>query len=96
MLIQENVKIRVYYNIPKRKKYIRQNKYFENVDYKVYNSNNEELDISICKDINIKILHHLIVQIEMNEIGIDIYNKDEEVFNNKCTQLSLNGKDLIL
>ena len=38
----------------------------------------------------------MIVQIEMNEIGIDIYNKDEEVFNNKCTQLSLNGKDLIL
>ena len=32
----------------------------------------------------------------MNEIGIDIYNKDEEIFNNKCTQLSLNGKDLSL
>ena len=30
----------------------------------------------------------------MNEIGIDIYNKDEKVFNNKCTRLSLNGKDL--
>ncbi len=63
-------KLRVYYNIPKRKKYIRQNKYFENVDFKVYNSKNEELDISICKDINIKILHQLIFIIKMKKFLI--------------------------
>ena len=99
-------KLRVYYNIPNEEKiYIGQNKCFEHVDYKVYNSKNEELDISICKDINIKITTpidfsnpkiQLLLAIEMNEIGIDIYNKDEEIFNNKCTQLSLNGKDLSL
>jgi hypothetical protein len=30
----------------------------------------------------------------MQQNGIDIYNKDEEVFNDVCSSLSLNGKDL--
>ncbi len=97
-------KLRVHYNIPPQEKiYIGQNKCYEYVDYKVYNEKKEELDLSICKGINIKVSTPidpsnpkigLLLAIQMQEEGIDIYNKDEEVFNDKCSSLSLNGKDL--
>ena len=97
-------KLRVHYNIPPQEKiYIGQNKCLEYVDYKVYNEKNEELDLSICKDINIKVSTpidpsnpkiDILLAIQMQQNGIDIYNKDEEVFNDVCSSLSLNGKDL--
>ena len=96
--------LRIHYNIPPEEKiYIGQNKCYEYVDYKVFNSKNEELDLSICKDIKIKVSTPvdpsnpkvgILLALEMQEQGIDIYNKDEEVFNDVCTSLSLNGKDL--
>ena len=100
-------KLREHYKIPNSEKiYIDQYKCIgDNMNYSVYNSRKEKLDLSICEGIDIKISIpidpsnpkiQLLLALEMQEQGVDIYNENETVFNDKCTSLSLEGKDLSL
>ena len=76
---------------------------YNKYQFDVYDSRQNKLDLKHCEDKNI-IINTPLDNPEIAELAkemkdkfdIDIYNKDEEVFNSKCTKLNINGKDLIL
>ncbi len=76
---------------------------YDKYQYDVYDSKQNKLNLKLCEDKNIIINTPLgnsknaeLAKEMKDKFGIDIFNKDEEVFNSKCSKLNINGKDLIL
>ena len=74
-----------------------------NVEYAVYNENKEKLDLSVCKDeliiINYQINTSMINVSKINyysSLGIDIFNIEDQFFNDICYSYSEGDSDMIL
>ena len=74
-----------------------------NVEYAVFNDDKERLDLSVCKDEDIRINYELNMSlINMTKIryyydqGIDVFNIEDEFFNDICYSYSENESDMIL
>ena len=74
------------------------------VQYVVYNENNEQLDLNVCQDEQIRINYALKENSTLDtnlysnfiEKGIDILNSSDSFFNDICYSYSENGSDIIL
>ena len=76
---------------------------FNKTQYVVYNEEGIELDLSPCNAVNItetktinpecEELNYDIAKTLLEEQGINIYDPNEPVFNDRCTSLQVNGKD---
>ena len=73
------------------------------VEYAVFNEEKKRLDLSACKEDKIKIHYELnlsSVNIEKvkyySDLGIDIFNIDDDFFNDICFSYSENNSDMIL
>ena len=74
------------------------------VQYVVYNENNEQLDLSVCQDEQIRINYALKENSTLDtnlysnfiDKGIDILNSSDSFFNDICYSYSENGSDIIL
>ena len=75
------------------------------VEYAVYDENKNQLDLSVCKDVKIKINYKItnssLVDSELintfNELGINVFNIEDDFFNDLCYPYSNeNNTDLIL
>ena len=75
------------------------------VDYFLYDYNGNELNISICEEKSIKIYSPIVnlnsinlnELIELNNLGYDIFNAEDEFYNNICTRFSSqNNTDVTL
>ena len=72
------------------------------MQYEVYTQNQTKLNLEPCKDVQIKITKPLtnIDNLNLNlsrtlsEQGIDIYDAESPIFNDRCTTLSIDGKDV--
>ena len=73
------------------------------LQYEIYRESSQtKLDITPCNDIPISITKPLTnvegidfdLAEDLKDQGIDIFNKDDPIFNDRCTTLSLNGKDV--
>lgn len=80
------------------------NKVTVQVEYKIYDSKGRELDLSICQDVPINISTPLNSNVninidkakELSEQGYDIYDPENDFFNDVCIPYSTNGKDVTL
>ena len=75
----------------------------DNVEYAVFNENDEKVGLSICKDEKIKIHYQLNTSmINMSkvryysELGIDIFNINDDFFNDICYPFFVDDADIIL
>ena len=73
------------------------------VEYAAYNDNKEILDLSICKDTDIEVIHEIINDSynlsnynSFKNTGIDIFNIDDSFFNDICHPYSDSKNDLVL
>ena len=74
------------------------------VEYQVYDDIKNLLDLSICNDSNIKILHAIkdnsLIDIDsisnFKNLGIDLFNLSDSFFNDICKPYSNSNNDLIL
>ena len=75
----------------------------DQVEYKVYDENHQTVDLSICKDVDIKIEYKLQLQnnslINMEKVkdfqnqGIDVFNINDSFFNDICYPYTDGGSD---
>ena len=78
--------------------------YIKQVEYQTYNDKMVILDLSVCKDINIKIVHEIKDGVTINEnlissfenMGVNVFDINDSFFNDLCTPYSNNGNDIIL
>ena len=78
--------------------------YIKQVEYQTYNDEMVILDLSLCKDVNIKIYHEIKEGVILDEsfislfenLGIDIFDIKDSFFNDLCNSYSDNGNDIIL
>ena len=78
----------------------------DQVEYKIYDENKQEVDLSVCKDVNIKIEYKIqntsLINIEQikdfKNQGIDIFNIKDVFFNDICYPYTDNNSnsDMIL
>jgi hypothetical protein len=74
------------------------------VEYQAYDDNKEPLDLSLCYDKNIKIVHSIkssslfdiISATSFKELGIDIFNIKDSFFTDICHPYSNSNKDMTL
>ena len=74
------------------------------LEYKVYDENLTELDLSLCSEVNIQIYYALKNDSSINiskissfkDIGVDIFNINDSFFTDICTSYSESQNDLIL
>ena len=74
------------------------------VEYSIYHDNKTKLDLSICKNVQIKINYDIKNEYLLNKskiiyyskLGIDIFDKDDIFFNDICYPFSISKSDLIL
>ena len=72
------------------------------VKYTIYDSNKNKLDYSVCDKISVSypILDTVSINYEkaesMASSGIDIYNKENEFFNNICFPYQVEGQDITI
>ena len=72
------------------------------MQYEVYTQNQTKLNLEPCKDSQIQITKPLInidnlnlnLSRSLSEQGIDIYDAESPIFNDRCTTLSIDGKDV--
>ena len=72
------------------------------MQYEVYTQNQTKLNLEPCKDIQIQITKpltnidnlNLNLSRSLSEQGIDIYDAESPIFNDRCTTLSIDGKDV--
>lgn len=73
------------------------------LQYEVYRESTEEkVDLSPCDGVKIKISQPMLNKEQLNielglsllEEGINIYDPEDEIFNDRCTSLSVGGKDV--
>ena len=107
--------LRSYYKIPDSEKLSlmqininnqNENRLNDQVEYKIYNSNGDPLDLSICKNVNIKIIYdiknssllNLSLISDFKNMGVDILNIKDNFFNDICYPYSDNSSnnDMIL
>lgn len=79
---------------------------YNNSAYEVYDSLGNKLNLSICegtpirekKTINIDYtgFNYSMAEYLYDELGINIFDENEEVFNEKCVPLEIDGKDTTL
>ena len=75
-----------------------------NLEYYVYSSNGTLLDLSVCSNSDISITKAITDTSNLNletakslaEEGIDIYNINDDFFNNFCNGIDVNNQDLTL
>ena len=78
--------------------------YIKQVEYQTYNEEKIILDLSLCKDVNIKIYHEIKEGVVLDEsfisffedLGIDIFDINNSFFNDLCHPFSNNSNDIIL
>ena len=78
--------------------------YINQVEYQTYNDEMLLLDLSLCKDVNIKIYHEIKERVYIDEsltssfedLGIGIFDIKDSFFNDLCNSYSDNGNDIIL
>ena len=74
------------------------------VEYAIYNGQKIKLDLSYCKNVNIKVYYEIndpsLINTSMvsyySELGIDIYNSKDSFFNDICYSYSNTDTDIIL
>ena len=76
------------------------------VEYQAYDGNKTLLDLSLCKDVNIKVFYSIkensssLLDLDLvsrfKENGIDIFNINDSFFNDICKPYSESNNDLIL
>ena len=74
------------------------------VEYAVYNEKMEQISLSDCKNVDIKITYEITDDSILNktiisyydELGIDIFNKNDSFFNDLCYSFSVSDSDIIL
>ena len=74
------------------------------VEYKIYNKDGDELDLSVCNNQKVVISYPITNKEkmnfdtgeEMNKEGFDIYNAEDVFFNDKCTSFSNSSLDIVL
>ena len=73
------------------------------IEFAVFNDKKERLDLSVCKEETIQINHQIntskINMTKVNyysELGIDVFNIEDEFFNDICYSYSENNSDMIL
>ena len=74
------------------------------VEYAIYNEKKIKLDLSYCKNVNIKVTYEITNSSLLNktmisqysELGIDIFNTQDSFFNDICYPFSISNSDLIL
>ena len=74
------------------------------VEYAIYYENKTKLDLSICKNVQIKINYDIKNEYLLNKskviyyskLGVDIFDKDDIFFNDICYPFSISNSDLIL
>ena len=78
--------------------------YTNNIEFTIYDSNGKEIDKSYCADTNISVSYPLYNRgainftftEEMNNQSIDVFNPEDEFFNDICYRYSSNGKDILI
>ena len=78
----------------------------EQVEYKVYDQNNNEIDLSVCNDIPVIVENKLVDSsklnmdkiLELKNSGVDLFNIKDDFFNDICVPYSDNesNNDMIL
>ena len=74
------------------------------IEYEVYNEQKKRLDLSHCKDIEIKIIYDIRNQSLLNQamisyysdLGIDIFNSNDSFFHDICYPFAISKSDIIL
>jgi len=74
------------------------------VEYSIYDDQKIKLNLSYCKDVQIKVNYKIINESLLNKsaisyysnLGIDIYNGQDSFFNDICYPFSISNHDLIL
>ena len=74
------------------------------IEYTIFDEKKREFNLSFCQDesiiIDYKIINSSIINRELvsyfAEYNIDIFNKDDDFFNDQCYPFSLENKDIIL
>ena len=80
------------------------NSLINQVEYQVYDQNKTELDLSLCKDINIQVFHSIKNNSNINfdsannfkKSGVDVFNLNDSFFNDICEPYSDSNNDIIL
>ena len=74
------------------------------VEYAVYDEQMKQLNLSYCKNIEVKITYEITDDSLLNKsmisyfdnLGIDIFNKNDSFFNDLCYPFSISDSDIIL
>ena len=74
------------------------------VEYAVYNTNREKLELSHCKDVKVTVNYEIKDQSVLNktmidyysELGIDIFDSKDSFFTDLCYPFSISNSDIIL
>ena len=74
------------------------------VEYEIYNNKKKKLDLSYCKNVQIKVTYDIKNKDLLNEtmidyyseLGIDIFDIKDPFFNDLCYPFSLSNSDIIL
>jgi hypothetical protein len=74
------------------------------VEYAIYNKKKEKLELSFCKDVQIKVNYEIKNQSALNKtmidyysnLGIDIFNSKGSFFTDLCYPFSISNSDIIL
>ena len=74
------------------------------IEYELYNDKKKKLDLSLCKDVPIKVHYEikdssLINKTMVNyysDLGIDIFNSNDSFFNDICYPFSNENSDIVL
>ena len=81
------------------------NRLNDQVEYKIYNAQGDPLDLSICKDVNIPITYDIknssLLNLSMisnfKNMGVDIFNINDDFFNDICYPYSdSSNNDIVL
>ena len=103
--------LRAHYHIPEGENLIitKMDLYYSNkatvqVEYKIFDSKGNELDLSICQDVPINISAPINPNADINidqakemaELGFDIFDAESDFFNDVCVPYSKSGNDVTL
>ena len=83
---------------------LKENSLTNQVEYEIYNEKKEKLDLSYCKNVQIKVNYEIkdsslinkTMASQYSDIGIDIYNSKDSFFNDICYSYSNTNSDIIL
>ena len=78
------------------------NSLVDNVNYNVYSQDGKKLDLKLCSNVNIKVYNSITKDGEINlelikqltENGINLFDINDEFYNDRCFSFILNGNDV--